>query len=225
MTKVSGNTKQNTKKLRFTLLAVFFNYIKNSIDPDFKNPCDNQALKRLFRAGKNIQFKILEKDVVDEIIFRTENQRNRIMLELMARGCMRIGEVLNLTPMDIEDRKVIVQSPKIGRPSEAVFLPQKVIDRMKKYIRDKGIRYDCKIFPITYAGARLVVKKADEILDIQVRPHDLRRHAATYASRSGTPLEIVSKILLRHSNLATTQKYLGKISDSEAIQWIDHLHG
>ena len=27
----------------------FFNYIKNSITPDFKNPCDNQALKRLFR--------------------------------------------------------------------------------------------------------------------------------------------------------------------------------
>ena len=60
---------------------------------NFKNPCDNQALKRLFRAGKNIQFKILEKAVVDGIIFRTENQRNRVMLELMARGCMRIGKV------------------------------------------------------------------------------------------------------------------------------------
>ena len=56
------------------------------------------------------------------------------MLELMARGCMRIGEVLNLTPMDIEDRKVIIQSPKSGRVTEVVFLPQKVIDRMKKYI-------------------------------------------------------------------------------------------
>ena len=163
--------------------------------------------------------------MVDEIIFRTENQRNRIMLELMARGCMRIGEVLNLTPMDIEDRKVIVQSPKSGKSFESVFLPQKVIDRMKKYIRDQSIEPDSKIFPITYAGARLVVKKAGELIDIHVRPHDLRRHAATYASRSGTPLEIVSKILLRHSNLATTQKYLGKISDLEAIRWIDHLHG
>jgi len=134
MTKISGNTKQNTKRLRFTLLAAFF---KNSIDPNFQNPCDNAALRRLFRAKKNIQFKILEKDIVDEIIFRTQNQRNRIMLELMARCCMRIGEVLNLTPMDIEDRKVIIQSPKSGSASEAVFLPQKVIDRMKNYIRDK----------------------------------------------------------------------------------------
>ena len=100
MTKISGKTKQNTKRLRFTLLAAFFNFFKNSIDPNFQNPCDNPALRKLFRAGKNLQFKILEKDIVDEIIFRTQNQRNRIMLELMARGCMRIGEVLNLTPMD-----------------------------------------------------------------------------------------------------------------------------
>ncbi len=119
------------------------------------------------------------------------------MLELMARGCMRIGEVLNLTPIDIEDRKVIVQFPKSGSDSEAVFLPQKVINRMRNYIRDKKIKTDDRIFPITYAGARLVVKKAGDLVNIKVRPHDLRRHAATYASRSGTPLEIVSKVLLR----------------------------
>jgi integrase len=63
------------------------------------------------------------------------------------------------------------------------------------------------------------------LVGIHLKPHDLRRHAATYASRSGTPLEIVSKVLLRHSNLSTTQKYLGKISDAEAMRWIDNLHG
>jgi integrase/recombinase XerD len=46
-----------------------------------------------------------------------------------------------------------------------------------------------------------------------------------YDSRSGAPLEIVSKLLLRYSNLTITQKYLEKISDAEAIRWIDNLHG
>ena len=55
-----------------------------------------------------IHWKILEKDVVDEIIFRTENPRNRLMLELMARGGMRVGEVLKLTPNDVEDRKIFI---------------------------------------------------------------------------------------------------------------------
>jgi len=32
-------------------------------------------------------------------------------------------------------------------------------------------------------------------------------------------------VLLRHSNLSITQRYLGKISDVEAMRWIDKLHG
>ena len=225
LTKVTEGAKQSTKKLRYTLLSAFFNFIKISIDPDFQNPCDKPALRKLFRAGKPGQLKILEKDVVDEIIFRTENPRNRLMLELMARGGMRIGEVLKLTPGDIEDRKVIVRDAKSGKEVEVVFLPQKVADRLKTYIRYKAIEIGQKIFPISYAAARMVVKKAGKMLGIHLRPHDLRRFSATFASRSGTPLEIVSKLILRHSNLSTTQLYLGKVSDSEAIRWIDNLHG
>jgi integrase len=225
MSKVSDGTKQNTKKLRFTLLSAFFNFIKNSVDPDFQNPCDNPALRKLFKAGKPTQFDILEKDVVDEMIFRTRNPRNRLMLELMARSCLRVGEVLKLKPKDIEDRKVIIRDPKSGKEAEVAFLPQKVADRLKKYISDNGIEPGARIFPITYAAARIIVKKAGELVGISLKPHDLRRHAATYASRSGTPIEIVSKILLRHSSLAITQRYLGKISDAEAMRWIDKLHG
>ncbi len=61
-------------------------------------------------------------------------------------------------------------------------------------------------------------------IGIDVKPHDLRRHAATYASRSGVPIEIVSKIILRHSNLSTTQRYLGKVSDTEAMHWIENIY-
>ena len=225
MSTITDGTKQNTKKLRFTLLSAFFNYVKNSLDSEIQNPCDNPALRKLFRAGKPTHLKILEKDVVDEIIFRTRNQRNRLMLELMARSGMRVGEVLKLRPMDIEDRKAIIRDPKSGKEAEAVFLPQKVADRLRRYIREKEIKPDARIFPLTYGAARLIVIKAGEIVGLHVRPHDLRRHAATYASRSGTPLEIVSKVLLRHSNLSTTQRYLGKISDTEAMRWIDNLHG
>ena len=143
----------------------------------------------------------------------------------MARSGMRVGEVLKLTPKDIEDRKVIIRDPKSGNEAEVAFLPQKVADRLKKYISDNEIKPGNRIFSISYAAARIVVKKAGDLVVIHLKPHDLRRHAATYASRSGTPLEIVSKILLRHSNLQTTQKYLCKVSDLEAIRWIDNLHG
>jgi integrase/recombinase XerD len=35
----------------------------------------------------------------------------------------------------------------------------------------------------------------------------------------------VSKVILRHANLSTTQRYLGKVSDTEAMRWIENLYG
>ena len=69
-----------------------------------------------------------------------------------------------------------------------------------------------------------MVQTAGENVGARVRPHDLRRHAATFASRSGVPIEIVSKIILRHANLSTTQTYLGKVSDIEALRWIENIY-
>ncbi len=103
-------------------------------------------------------------------------------------------------------------------------LLQKVADRLKEYIRNKGIGPDQRIFPITYPAARAVVKKAGRLVGINLKSHDLRRHAATYASRSGTPIELVCKVILRHANLSTTQRYLGKVSDTEAMRWIENLY-
>jgi integrase len=225
LTQIKEGCKQSTKRLRYSLLSAFFNFIKNSINPRFLNPCDTQILRKIFRDPKPNNWKILEKEIVDEMIFRTDNLRNRVMLELMARGGMRIGEVLKLTPRDLEDRKIIIWDPKSGKEAEVVFVPQKVADRLKTYIRDSGFEIHQRVFPITYAAARMVVKKAGDLVSIHLRTHDLRRHAATYASRAGAPLEIVSKVILRHANLATTQRYLGKVSDLEAMRWIENLHG
>jgi integrase len=146
------------------------------------------------------------------------------MLELMANGGMRIGEVLKIRPVDIQQRKITLPDPKSGKESEIVFIPQKIADRLRVYIQDKGIKTDKRIFPITYNAARVMVKKAGKIVGVNLRPHDLRRHAATHASRSGTPIEIVSKVILRHAHLSTTQRYLGKVTDLEAIRWIENLY-
>ena len=143
----------------------------------------------------------------------------------MARGGMRISEVLKIFPNDIAERKILLREPKSGREDEVIFIPQKVADRLKDYIKSQNIGLHERVFPIGYEAARSVVMKAGKLVGIHLRPHDLRRHAATFASRSGVPLEIVSKIILRHSNLSTTQRYLGKVSDTEAMRWIENLYG
>jgi integrase len=97
--------------------------------------------------------------------------------------------------------------------------------RLTSYVRSHEIESTERIFPISYVAAWSMVKKAGKLVNIELRPHDLRRHAATYASRSGTPIEIVSKVILRHADLSTTQRYFGKVNDTEAIRWIETLYG
>ena len=168
----------------------------------------------MFKRSQVIQWNILEKDTVDEIIFRTINPRNRIMLELMSRAVMRISEVLKLAPNDNDGRKLTLMHLKSGKDKELVYIPQRLCKRLEEYILITGLMKNERIFPITYATARDMVRKAGKIVNVLLRPHDLRRFAATYASRSGTPIEI--KVILRHANLSTTQRYLGKVSDVES---------
>jgi integrase len=181
-------------------------------------------LRKLFRAKTPLHWDFIEKETIDEIIFRTTQVRNRLILELMARGGMRIGEVLKLTQNDICDRKLILRDPKSGKEHEIVFIPKRVSERLKEYAQAVCKSSYDRIFPISYEAARVIVAKAGRLVNIKLRPHDFRRHAATYASRSGVPIEVVSKVILRHTNLSTTQLYLGKISETEAMNWIDNLY-
>ena len=199
--------------------------MRDNIDPDSDNPCDTPMIRKLYRERVTSRWEIIEKETVDEIIFRTTKIRNRLMLELMARGGMRIGEVLKLRLKDIQDRKLILCQPKSGKEHEVVFIPRKVADRLREYAFEACGNLEGHIFPISYEAARVMVLKAGKMVGIHLRPHDLRRHSATYASRSGVPIEIVSKVIFRHANLSTTQRYLGTISDVEAIRWIENIYG
>jgi len=46
-----------------------------------------------------------------------------------------------------------------------------------------------------------------------------------FVPRSGTPIEIVSKMIRQHAHLLTTQRYLGKVTEVEAMRWIENLYG
>ncbi|BHH85189.1 tyrosine-type recombinase/integrase [Desulforhopalus sp. 52FAK] len=198
---------------------------RDQLEYSLTNPCNTAVIKKIFKRPHAIQWQIVDKETVDEIIFRTMNIRNRLILELMARGGMRIGEVLNLIPGNIQESFLTIKNPKSGRPEERVYVPRKIMIRLTSYVRSYEIESTERIFPISYVAAWSMVKKAGKLVNIELRPHDLRRHAATYASRSGTPIEIVSKVILRHADLSTTQRYLGKVNDTEAIRWIETLYG
>lgn len=223
--RMTKDLAKSTRRLRYAQLKAFFNFIIEKCCPDMKNPCSAPLLSKTFRMPKQTPKIILDKEVVDEMIYNTKNPRNRLMLELMARCGLRIGELLGLRVSDCSDRKLNINTPKSGKEGEIAFMPEHIAKRLSDFIKSKNLSPEEHIFPVCYSTARTFIRKLGAKLNVVLSPHDLRRYSATYASRNGVPLEIVSKIILRHQDLKTTQIYLGKVSEHEAIRWMDILHG
>jgi len=216
---------KSTRHLRYAQMKAFFNYIIEVTDLNIKSPCNTASLSKTFKMVQHRPRKILDKETVDEIIFKSRSIRDRLILELQARCGLRIGEVLNLHAADIHGRKLLIQEPKSGRDEEIAFMPEHISVRLAEYVASQKLSPGDIVFPLCYSTMWNLVVGLGMQLNVRISPHDLRRHSATYASRNGVPLEIISKILLRHQDLKTTQVYLGRISDTEAIRWMDILHG
>ena len=222
---LTEHAAKSTRRLRYAQLKAFFNFLINEKRHSMKNPCQDSIMIKAFKNPRMKQKDILSRESVDEIIYRSKKIRDRLILELQARCSMRIGEVLNLRENDITDWKLMIRQPKSGKDIEVAFMTESIAKRLSEYVRGCQHDPDSRIFPICYSSALSMVRKLGEKVGIKIRPHDLRRYSATHASRNGIPLEVVSKVLLRHQDIKTTQMYLGKITNTEAIKWMDVLHG
>jgi hypothetical protein len=56
--------------------------MRDTLNPNLRNPCDTPMLKKLFLPAKAVYWNIIEKETIDEVIFRTTKARNRLLLEL-----------------------------------------------------------------------------------------------------------------------------------------------
>jgi len=216
---------KSTRRLRYAQMKAFYNFMIEKSDLNMRNPCNAPILAKAFKTPKQVPRRILDRETVEEVIYNTKNLRDRLMVELQARCGLRIGESLKIKVSDVSDRKLTLRTPKSGKESEVAFMPEQIAKRVHDYIQQKTLSPDDRLFPICYSTARAVIKKIGKHLNVVLTPHDLRRYSATHASRNGMPLEIVSKVILRHQDLKTTQAYLGRVTEGEAIRWMDILHG
>jgi len=158
-----------------------------------KNPCDALLFSKTSRMPRQVPRTILDKETVDEMIYK--NPRNRLILELQAQCGLRIGELLNIKAQDVSERKLTIKEPKSGKEAEVAFMPEQIAKRMSDYLKGNNFLPEDHVFPISYSTARMFIRKLGSKLNVSLSPHDLRRYSATYASRNGVPLEIVSKVI------------------------------
>lgn len=222
---ITESNSKSTKGHRYAQLKAFLNFIIMNYELDVSNPLDTPLMRKTFRKPKTEPRKTIPREIIDELVFKCKDLRDRLILELQAKCGARIGEVLKIRVKDIDGRRIIIRDPKSGKHNEVIFMPEQIANRLKTYIQQKGLIDDDRAFNLCYTAARSLIKGIGKKVGVKLNPHDLRRHSATFASRNGVPIEIISKVLLRHQNLKTTQLYLGKVTDSEAIRWMDILHG
>ncbi len=91
------------------------------------------------------------------------------------------------------------------------------------FLRDRLVTCHRMIAALFFEIARVIKAMAGRLAGLKLRPHDLRRHPTAYAFRTSVPIENVSKVIRRHANLSTTQRYLGTVRDVEAIRWIGNI--
>ncbi|MBI2027954.1 MAG: site-specific integrase [Deltaproteobacteria bacterium] len=221
---LTENRSQATKRMRFAQVKAMFNFAITSLSLNIKNPCTIPLLTNSFRAPKRSPKQLIDKEQMDTIIYRTDSLRDRLILELGSRCCMRIGEILKLKGKNVIGTRLTLDQPKSGKDIETVLMPERVAERLAQYIREKNIQSEERIFKISYSGARSMMNKISKQFGVKLRLHDLRRFGATYASRAGVPLEIISRDLLRHGDLKTSQIYIGASSQHQTQRWLDTIY-
>lgn len=157
---------------------------------------------------------VLSKEEVKSIIETTRNLKHRTIIAVIYSAGLRISELVNLLPSDIDsDRKQIRVLGK-GNKYRYTLLSENILDMLRVYWRAyKPERY---LFegqrqgqPISTETIQVVFKHACKKAGI-IKPasvHSLRHSFATHLLESGVNLKIIQS-LLGHSSLRTTSIYL-----------------
>ena len=152
----------------------------------------------------------LEKEQVDEILnaAKTCNHRDYLLLRFMWRTGVRVSEVINVTPKDIEHKNGVVNIRKAkGGRQRRVPLDQDTLKMLSDYVLALDILEDQPVFPIQRNRVFSIVKKYGNMTGVNIHPHTLRHSFAINMVRGGTDLRRV-QLMLGHTSLSITQVYL-----------------
>ena len=189
----------------------------------------------------------------DEMSFWTVEQFNEVIPHVTRRPArtalsvlfwtgLRLGELLALTPQDIDleartltvnrswqsiGGEEVVTEPKTPRSRRVIPLPEKLCDELRDYI---AALYEPqpndRLFPYTKNYFHTQMQKACDASGIEkIRLHDLRHSHAALLIKLGTPILLVSE-RLGHESVETTLRTYGHLypsASAEAVQKLDDL--
>ena len=207
---------------KISSIKSFYNYLSEEsiyeINLDIERP-------KFYKKLPNV----LTIDEVDKLLdIKLESPfdyRNKAMLELMYATGLRVSELINLTPLNIDLDKKIVRCFGKGNKERIVPIGDTAIKYLTKYLneyRDSMTkRTICDNLFLNNHGKKLtrqgffkILKKQAEIKGIKenITPHMLRHSFATHLLNNGADLRSI-QLMLGHENISTTGIYTNVSKD------------
>ncbi len=145
-----------------------------------------------------------------------DHPRNRAMFLLLLRTGMRIGELLDLRPSDVnlQEQKVMIYVGEKNYRGRVVFFSDDAREALEKWMQTRDPQRQCLFYAstrhsLTYATVRVRFKKYIEKAGLGHKGytmHQLRHTFATDLLNAGMRIECLQP-LLGHSTLEMTRRY------------------
>jgi site-specific recombinase XerD len=179
----------------------------------------HQVIK--LKAGRHVPRSLSESEEA-RLLAACERLRDQLLLKVMRRAGLRIGEALGLRHEDLDARRsevaVVARDNANGARAKTwgrrVPVEAALIRLYSDYLHEEYGAHDSDyVFinlraerfgsPMTYAGVDRLVRTLRTRSGVHFTPHWLRHSYATDLLRRKVPIEVVAK-LLGHSSITTT---------------------
>ncbi len=199
-------------KLSFAYQNQIINGVKLFYREIVKSKIEVEKLQRPRREHKLPN--VLSKDEVKRIIEAPINLKHRTMLSLIYACGLRRSELLNLKPLDIDSKRMllIIKNAK-GRRDRIAPISPKIVEMLREYY--KLYRPKIWLFEGQNEGERYGERSIQKVLKQAVNKagikkpvtlHWLRHSYATHLLENGTDLRYIQE-LLGHKSSKTTEIY------------------
>lgn len=165
-------------------------------------------------------------------IATSDNQelRNHLITAILCTMALRRDELANARwgDLTVQNNRVVLRVHGKGRKTANIDVPSPVLRLLTRWrlaveptlptpppetplVRRIWKGGGVSKGPLSVEGIWYIVSEAARVSGIgHVAPHDLRRSVAGALEEAGTPIEKISR-LLRHSNVAVTERYLSRL--------------
>lgn len=141
------------------------------------------------------------------------NNRIATLLVSMANLGLRVGDMINLRlnsfVRDGARYRLDIVEEKTGKKREFT-VPTEIYNFIKMYVLENGIKSSAKIFDISVRAIQKHLKATCNYLGLEkISTHSFRKYFATNIYVNNNYNIMLVKELLQHTEVKTTQRYIG----------------